>query len=66
MEIFKKGLFGKEKLVIMGIPDTRRSETGEREVDIVLRCLPEKKFFCYESDGTKKFSSYKKSIYWID
>ncbi len=66
MDIYKKCRFEKPRLVIMGISDTRHIDTGEREIDVVLRCLPDKKFFCYESNGTKTYSSYKRPIYWVD
>ena len=47
MEIWKKGLFGKHKMVMFNIP--------LKEVSNTLKALPKGKFFYINDDGEKVF-----------
>lgn len=47
MEIYKKGQFGRHKLVMFGL--------DPKEVGIVLKALPEEKYFYYDSENKKVF-----------
>jgi len=60
MEIYKKGLFNKHKMVMFNI--------DPREINITLRCLPEGKYYFVDIEGKKVFYKSPESIIdeWVD